>query len=248
MCSPKRLKLILMYIINSCKQKLGLTLKRHRVILDYLSPNFVQSPSLDLQKTHFRSIFRSFWKAICPLLPWHLWMLSIAVFIDIGWRALWILMCSSTPLHLAPRNSLTFAHCEAALFMYAWDFHFKSQSIHCQCQEPSSSLAQGVKRTSRNKDKVTMVTGGRITFCQIERDKESLLTLFLRCHDTLPPHPVSSPQTSVGAPGWRCPPRVWEHCNILPPPGSATCTWRKKGLLYYFFICLLIVAEVSKLQ
>lgn len=90
----------------------------------------MQSPSLDLQKTHFRSIFRSFWKAICPLLPWHLWMLSMAVFIDIGWWALWILMRSSTPLHLAPRNSLTFAHCEAALFMYAWDFPFKSQSVH----------------------------------------------------------------------------------------------------------------------
>lgn len=61
-------------------------------------------------------------------------------------------MCSSTPLHLAPRNSLTFAHCEAALFMYAWDFPFKSHSFHSQRQEPSSSLAQGVKRTSRNED------------------------------------------------------------------------------------------------
>lgn len=140
MYSPKRLKWILMYIINYC-----LTLKRHGLMLDYLGPNFVQSPSLDLQKSHFRSIFRFFWKAICPLLPWHLWMLAIAVFIDIGWRALWILMCSSTPLHLALRNSLTFAHCEAALFMYAWDFPFKSQSFQSPLWHKGWNIQAGTR-------------------------------------------------------------------------------------------------------
>ncbi len=40
--------------------------------------------------------------------------------------------------------------------------------------------------------------------------------------------PLSSPQTSAGAPGWRRPPRGWGRYNTLPPPGSATCTWERK--------------------
>lgn len=48
-----------------------------------------------------------------------------------------------------------------------------------------------------------------------------------------------SPRTSVGAPGWCRPPLGLEHCNILPPLGSTTCTWHRgqknKGKLLFTF-------------
>lgn len=44
---------------------------------------------VDPQKTHNKGIFRPSSKAISPLLPRHCWMLSIAVFVDIGLRGGW---------------------------------------------------------------------------------------------------------------------------------------------------------------
>ena len=49
---------------------------------------------------------------------------------------------------------------------------------------------------------------------------------------------ASSPQTSAGAPGWRRPPRGWERCSTLPPPGSAACTWERQKQRSSFFMTL----------
>lgn len=84
-----------------------------------------------------------------------------------------------------------------------------------------------------------MATGEKIAFVQVECGREIRVMLPYRCHNPKPtplcppllraaPSCESSPQTSVVAPGWHCPPQEWGRCNIPLPPGSATCTWGKQ--------------------
>lgn len=68
----------------------------------------------------------AFWKVICPLLPWHLWVLlslKVAVF--------GIIMCRCTSYMSLPclPGLLTFANCKLGLFIYAWDFPLKARAF-----------------------------------------------------------------------------------------------------------------------
>lgn len=145
------------------------------------------------------------------------------------WWVLWIIMCSRTSYIRLPGTCLPFANCKLVLFMYAWDFPLKARAFTFNARSNLPLWHTGWKAQVGTWTGLPWWQERGTHFADVSVTKKTHLHFhwMLQIHNPSRPPSVCSPQTSVGAPGWRRPSREWERCNTLPPPGSATCTWKK---------------------